>query len=142
MTSERRSTDYGTGDTTFQAAGGEAGIERLVDSFYEIMATTRAYRTIYDWHPNDAEARDKLARFLCGWMGGPKRYHEKYGSISIPRVHQHLDIGRAEHDMWINCMTEALDQQPYPQSLRTYLITQLSIPAGHVRQHCEKHAAN
>lgn len=96
------------------------------------MGGSKKYKRIFDWHPDEAVARDKLTRFLCGWMGGPKRYHEKYGAISIPRVHAHLDIGEAERDMWINCMGEALTLQPYADALKAYLLRELSVPANHV----------
>ncbi len=34
-----RTTQYGTGDASFQAAGGAAGLRQLVDDFYEAMDT-------------------------------------------------------------------------------------------------------
>ena len=128
--------NYGDGDTTYRALGGEQGIRRLVDQFYDIMSTEAAYKKIFSWHPDQASSRDKLARFLCGWSGGPRLYQEKYGSISIPRVHQHLPITETERDQWIACMTEALDAMEYPEALRQYLIEQLSIPAELVRRVC------
>ena len=76
---------YGTGDASFRAAGGAAGLRKLVDDFYDLMGTDARFATIFAMHPTDVEvSRDKLARFLCGWLGGPKLYHEKYGSIGIP----------------------------------------------------------
>lgn len=128
---------FGQGNTTFRAAGGEDGIRQLVDSFYDLMSSKSEYNKIYHWHPSDQEARDKLARFLCGWMGGPRRYKEKYGAINIPKAHAHLPITNVERDMWINCMNEALNQQPYSDALKRYLIEQLSIPAEHVRRNYE-----
>lgn len=125
---------FGYRDNTYRAAGGEEGIRQLVDTFYDLMSSKSEYRRIYDWHPNDEEARDKLARFLCGWMGGPKRYHEKYGGISIPKVHSHLPVTHVERDMWLNCMQEALMQQSYTPELKQYLITQLAVPAEAVRR--------
>ena len=86
---------YGTGDASFQAAGGEAGIRKLVDDFFDRMGSDERFATIYDMHPDDkAMSRDKLARFLCGWLGGPKLYHEKYGSISIPGI-RHMNHAAA-----------------------------------------------
>lgn len=137
-TTPAKPANYGQGDATFQAVGGEDGVRQLVDAFYDTMSTKPEYRRIYDWHPDDTTARDKLTRFLCGWMGGPKRYHEKYGGISIPRVHAHLAIGGAEKNMWLSCMSDALNQQAYPTELQQYLLNQLSIPAEHVRRTCER----
>ncbi|MFK7916045.1 MAG: group II truncated hemoglobin [Pseudomonadales bacterium] len=126
---------YGQGDATFQAAGGEAGVRALVDSFYDIMSSDARFATIWSWHPKDPElSRDKLARFLCAWMGGPRRYNEKYGSISIPKAHQHLSVTPAERDQWLDCMGLALAEQGYPQALVDYLAEQLAVPANRVLQ--------
>lgn len=129
------SRSYGDGDATFQAAGGELGIRRLVDDFYDIMGSDPAYATIFHWHPDDVElSRDKLARFLCGWMGGPKRYSEKYGPIAIPLAHRHLNVTDAERDQWLSCMARALDRQDYPEELKSYLRVQLAVPAERIRR--------
>jgi len=128
---------YGQGDNTFSSAGGEPGIRALVDLFYDRMALD--YKEILDLHPPDNEqSRDKLARFLCGWTGGPKRYSEKYGSITIPGVHAHLPIDGSLRDQWLQCMAEALAQMPYADDLRMYLAEQLAVPAERIRQACER----
>ena len=130
-------TQYGNGDATYQAAGGQTGIRRLIDCFFDIMASDSRYATIYHWHPEDKEeSRDKLALFLCGWMGGPKPFIEKYGSIRIPEAHKHLDITTVERDLWLECMARALSEQDYPSALVEYLQHQLFIPAERVRQVC------
>ena len=73
---------FGEGDASFRAAGEIAGIERLVDDFYDIMDGAEFSATIRGMHPVDLEeSRDKLARFLSGWLGGPKRYQEKYQTL-------------------------------------------------------------
>lgn len=130
---------YGTEDASFQAANGEAGIRRLVDNFFDRMSTDERFATIYAMHPPGIEvSRDKLARFLCGWLGGPKRYQEKYGSIGIPRVHAHLRIGTAERDQWLTCMSESVAEQGFTPDFKRYLMEQLEVPAEAVRRRCEK----
>lgn len=125
---------FGDGDASYQTAGGEAGIRRLVDDFYEQMDTLPEAKVIRAMHPADLTvSRDKLARFLCGWLGGPKLFQEKYGSIIIPKAHAHLPIGRAERDAWLQCMYEALLRQPYSPEFKQYLLTQLAVPAERCR---------
>jgi len=125
---------YGVGDASFHAAGGEDGIRRLVDDFYDAMERLPQAAAIRAMHPADlATARDKLARFLCGWLNGPKRYQEKYGPISIPGSHAHLPIDAAARDAWLACMLEALARQPYAEDFKRYLMAQLSVPAERVR---------
>ena len=129
---------YGQDDTTFQSAGGVEGIRHLVDRFYDIMGSKPEYEKIHRWHPDETESRDKLARFLCGWMGGPRLFREKYGPIAIPKVHAHLNIQSAERDQWLNCMSEALETQDYPESLKAYLREQFKVPAGRIHTVCTR----
>jgi hemoglobin len=130
---------YGTRDASFIAAGGEAGIRTLVDTFYDLMSSDSRFAVIYAMHPEDNNlSREKLARFLCGWLGGPKRYQEKFGPISIPKAHQHLPIAESERDLWLNCMSEAIFTQPYAAEFKDYMLTQLGVPAEQVRRRCSE----
>ncbi len=127
--------EFGVADASYRAAGEEAGIAKLVDDFYHVMDELPEAATIRRLHPKDlTEARDKLSRFLCGWLGGPKRYHEKYGSISIPGVHQRFPIGVEERDAWLLCMVHAIANQPYSEEFSSYLLEQLFVPAERVRE--------
>ena len=76
---------YGMADSSYRGAGSEEGIRRLVNDFYDVMESSPEFSVIARMHPNKNLSRDKLARFLCGWLGGPKRYQEKYGPINIPK---------------------------------------------------------
>lgn len=134
MNSEVKTPSYGQGDVSFTAAGGFEGIKQLVDAFYDAMETLPQAKNIRDMHnPDLTESRDKLTRFLTGWLGGPKLFSEKYGPIRIPVAHRHLDIGPAERDAWLACMQIAVNAQPYLQDFRNYLMTQLYVPAERSR---------
>jgi len=125
---------YGVEDASFRAAGEYEGIKALVDGFYDAMETLPEAAHIRAMHPDDlTESRDKLTRFLCGWLGGPRLYREKYGPIAIPRAHAHLPIGEAERDAWLACMAESLKSQPYADNFKTYLMEQLFVPAERCR---------
>lgn len=126
---------FGTGDASFRAAGEFDGVKHLVDAFYDEMDTQREAAVIRAMHPSDlTEARDKLTRFLCGWLGGPKLFSEKYGPIAIPRAHAHLDIGYPERDAWLGCMKAAIARQPFSDAFKKYLFEQLCVPAERSRQ--------
>ena len=130
---------YGVADASFQAAGREDGIRKLVHEFFNRMGNDPRFAVIYEMHPDDKEeSRDKLARFLCGWLGGPKLYHEKYGSISIPRVHEHLAIATPERDQWLTCMAETVAEQGFDMAFKKYLMEQLFVPAEGVRRRVAK----
>lgn len=134
MTIVAQSPVYGQGDASFQAAGMQSGIRKLVDDFYDVMEQHNEAVKIRKMHPVDlAETKDKLTLFLCGWLGGPNLFREKYGHISIPMAHAHLRIGATERDAWLVCMEEALKTQPYVDDFKVYLLKQLAIPAERCR---------
>ena len=131
--------EYGKADATYIAAGGEPGVRALVDAFYDIMGTDQNYREIFIMHPEVNEvSRDKLARFLCAWTGGPRLYAEKYGAISIPGVHAHLAISSDHRDQWLGCMAQALQHCEYPEAFQSYMLEQLAIAAARIRTICAK----
>lgn len=125
---------YGKDDHSFKAAGSEQGIRRLVNAFYDAMETRADATAIRSMHSDDlSESRDKLSRFLCGWLGGPKLFSEKYGPIKIPQAHRHLIIGSADRDAWLACMQQALISQPYHEDFKRYLLKELYVPAERSR---------
>ncbi len=125
---------FGTDDASFLAAGQFDGLLRLCERFYVHMETLDDAKVIRAMHRDDlTESIDKLARFLSGWLGGPKLYSEKYGSIAIPRAHAHLPIGSAERDAWMLCMQHALAEQPYTKEFKAYMLEQLFVPAERCR---------
>lgn len=141
MTDQQR--PYGQDDASYQAAGGLEGITQLVNDFYDHMAAESFSQRILHMHPQDlTESRRKLAYFLSGWLGGPRLYQQHYGGIAIPVFHRHLDIGDAERDAWMNCMTMAIEQQPYAGDFKKYLATQLRVPAERIRIAAQKRIAS
>jgi hemoglobin len=125
---------YGFQDTSFRAAGGEEGLRRLVSRFYEVMESLPEARKIRKMHKEDLDdVRERLTLFLCGWLGGPRLYQEKYGPIAIPMFHLAFPIGPAERDAWLRCMQIAVDEQPYEPAFKKYLMEQLAVPAERSR---------
>ena len=132
--SDEQQSQYGEDDASFQAASVREGLQKLVDDFYDLMEQRPEAKEIRDIHPPDLiESRDKLSRFLCGWLGGPKLYREKYGPLRLPSAHAHLNIGNRQRDAWLSCIKKALVKQPYAESFKKYLIEQLYVPAERSR---------
>ncbi len=122
--------EYGHEDTSFRTMGGEAGVRRLVDRFYDAMERRPDAARILGMHPSDLTvSRDKLFTFLCGWLGGPKRYAQRYGPIRIPRAHAHLDLAEPERDAWLACMQEAIDGMDVPDDFKAYFMREIRVPA-------------
>jgi hemoglobin len=134
MSSEQQQRPYGTGDASYQAAGGFEGICQLVEDFYQAMDTLPEAEPIRAMYPEElTDAKDRLACFLSGWLGGPRRYAEKYGSIAIPVFHRQFAIDAGRRDAWLACMRVSAAKQPYAEDFRRYLLEQLYVPAERCR---------
>lgn len=127
---EKQPSEYGYEDTSLRAMGGEPGVKKLVDFFYNAMESTPGAARIRELHPRDLElTREKLTAFLTGWLGGPSRYNERWGVIRIPSFHAHLPIRPAERDAWLDCMRQAVDQMELADDFRDYFMHEIARPA-------------
>jgi len=97
------------GPTPFVHLGGEPGVRALVDRFYDLMDLEPAYARLRPLHPTTLDgSRDKLYWFLCGWLGGPDLYVQRFGHPRLRARHLPFTIGIAERDQWLACMGQAM----------------------------------
>jgi hemoglobin len=100
------------GVSPFELLAGEAGVRALVDRFYDLMDLEPAYAGIRALHPSTLDgSRDKLHWFLCGWLGGPDLYQQRFGHPRLRARHLPYAIGIAERDQWMACMMQAMDER-------------------------------
>lgn len=97
--------------TAFERLGGETAVRQLVDRFYDLMDLEPAYARLRAIHPTTLDgSRDKLFWFLCGWLGGPSHYIERFGHPRLRARHLPFAIGIDERDQWLHCMAQAMDE--------------------------------
>jgi len=90
---------------------GEDGIRELTSAFYDIMDNLPEAAGLRAMHARDlTPMKEKLAEYLTGWMGGPPRYADKYGTVCMTSPHEPYHIGPEERDQWLLCMDRALLQ--------------------------------
>ena len=108
--------------SAFERVGGEPAVRELVDRFYDLMDLEQSFAGIRALHPPELEgSRDKLFWFLCGWLGGPSHYIERFGHPRLRARHLPFSIGILERDQWLACMDQALDELGIEQALRERL---------------------
>lgn len=124
--------------TPYQRLGGEPALRALVDHFYRYMDTLPEAATIRAMHaPDLSEARDKLFKFLSGWLGGPDLYWEEYGHPRLRMRHLPFPIGYRERDQWMLCMQRALADLDLSPALRQGLLGAFGRTADHMVNRAE-----
>ncbi len=124
--------------TPFARLGGEAGVRALVDRFYDLMDLEPAYAGLRALHPQVLDgSRDKLFWFLCGWLGGPNHYIDRFGHPMLRARHLPYAIGIAERDQWMTCMKQALAEQGVEAALAQRLEEALAGTADWMRNKAE-----
>ena len=99
-------------ETAFERVGGEAAVRALVDRFYDLMDLDAAYTELRALHTSRLEgSRDKLFWFLCGWLGGPQHYTDRFGHPMLRARHLPYRIGIRERDQWLACMQQAMRER-------------------------------
>jgi hemoglobin len=108
--------------TPFDWIGGEANVRALTERFYDLMDLEPAYTQLRGVHGSDlGGARDKLFWFLCGWLGGPAHYTDRFGHPMLRARHLPFKIGIQERDQWLACMDQAMGETGVDPVLRQRL---------------------
>ena len=110
----------------FDQLGGEEGIRRLVDRFYDLMDTSPEAVNVRALHAASLKrSREKLYMYLTGWTGGPPLYENQYGHPRLRMRHMGFAVTPAARDAWLTHMLAAvdtLDLEPDDEAmLREYL---------------------
>ncbi len=123
----------------YELLGGKEGVRALAGSFYDTMKRLPEARRIRDMHPEDLQSTcEKFTLFLCGWLGGPALYKEKYGPLNLTGLHALLHINEDDRDMWLTCMEIALQQQDIEEDMQKLLVKRFRVPAEKICNWCQQ----
>jgi hemoglobin len=123
-----------TAPTPYELLGGDAGVRRLVDRFYDLMDTAPEAVHVRALHAASLKAsREKLYLYLSFWTGGPQTYVERNGHPALRMRHLPFSIGIRERDEWLWCMDRALDEHEMPDALRESMRQRIHALADHMQ---------
>ena len=108
--------------TPYEWIGGEEKVKALVNRFYDLMDLEPKYAELRAAHGMHLErARQNLFWFLCGWLGGPQHYTDRFGHPRLRARHMPFKIGIVERDQWLQCMDQAMGEVGIDEALRARL---------------------
>ncbi len=95
-------------DSFYEAVGGHETFVRLVDAFYEGVATDPVLKPMYP-EEDMGPARRRLTMFLEQYWGGPTAYSEERGHPRLRMRHMPFAVDPDARDRWLAHMRAAVD---------------------------------
>lgn len=122
-----------TPHTVFEAVGGAATFDRIVERFYAGVADDPVLRPMY---PDDlGESKQHLSLFLQQYFGGPTTYSERRGHPRLRMRHLPFVIGQDERDAWMRHMSAAVEAEHLDEPLQEVLLSYFESAATFMINH-------
>jgi hemoglobin len=117
----------------FDAVGGLAFFEALVDRFYDGVEGDAELLRLYPSPEDLGPARHKLSLFLAQYWGGPATYSLERGHPALRMRHAPFAIGTEERDRWLMHMRDAVAGMEAPAGVAQTLIEYFEMAAESLR---------
>lgn len=106
--------------TLYEAIGGEATFQRIVQRFYAGIENDPLLRPMY---PADlTESIRHMELFLMQYFDGPRTYSELRGHPRLRMRHALFVIGQQERDAWMHHMRTAVQAEQLPEQIETFML--------------------
>lgn len=117
-------------ESLFERAGGQEGVDRIVEDFYGRIEADPEIRPVY---PVDLEpGKAKLKLFLGQWLGGPQIYTQQFGHPRLRRRHFPFVIDEKHAGRWLRHMRGAMEAAGVPAADLKVIFERLGPLAHHM----------
>ena len=110
-----------------EEVGGSQFFDRLVDRFYEGVATDDVLLPLYPEQSDLSGAKERLTLFLQQYWGGPTTYSDERGHPRLRQRHFPFVIGELERDRWMVHMMAAVDELSPNETVRQQLTEYMTM---------------
>lgn len=114
----RNTAGEAVGGNFYELVGGSATFEKLVNKFYEGVATDDVLRPMYP-EEDLGPAAKRLQMFLEQYWGGPDTYQQERGHPRLRMRHQPFKVNPESRERWLAHMkvaVESLELAPLQQA--------------------------
>ncbi len=105
-------TDRNVNETLYDHAGGDDGLHRLEEIFYEKAIADPILSELFT-HRVPSHV-DHLTWFTAESFGGPPRFTEELGFAYLIEVHRNLEITDEQRERFVAAYLESLDEAGIP----------------------------
>jgi len=116
----------------YERVGGDDFFVRLVDKFYDGVASDEVLLRLYPEQSDLAGARERLRLFLIQYWGGPTTYSDERGHPRLRQRHFPFAIGALERDRWLVHMLAAVEEVSMDEGIRIELTEYMVRAAEHM----------
>ncbi|HEX7927771.1 MAG TPA: globin [bacterium] len=118
---------------TLERFGGEEGVRRWVERFYNKVAQHPLLQLIF---PKDLTAsKDKQYRYFVEFFGGPPLYSSVHGPPFLRYKHRKAKIGEPERDAWLEALLTSLREETGDEDLVAAVEEVVNPIANHMVNH-------
>lgn len=125
-------------NTMYDLLGGETAVAELTDRFYDLMDLEPQYQALRAVHGETLDyARDRLFKFLSGWLGGPDLYQQAHGHPRLRQRHMPFAVTMQLRNEWLACFAQALQELAVANELAEPLLFNLFVLGDWMRNQNE-----
>jgi len=117
--------------SVYEAVGGQEYFDRLVDNFYDGVASDPLLRPMY---PDDlTDSRRNMAEFLAQYWGGPTAYSDRRGHPRLRMRHAPFPVDEGAKTAWLAHMNAAIaDTDGADEDVRQAMVEYFDMAANHL----------
>lgn len=108
-------------DHLYEAVGGKIACRRLSEAFYARVDNDPLLRPLFPGTTLRC-AIEEFSAFLAQFLGGPPEDAERRWWLSLRESHLRFKIGPTEREAWMRNMSQALDDVPFEEPVRSVLL--------------------
>jgi hemoglobin len=131
--------------TLFQHAGGEQGLHRLEQTFYDSVLRDPLLQPLFG--AGQAKHVEHLTMFTAESFGGPDRFSRELGFAHLIAVHRGLKITEAQRARFVDLYMAALDaagmpdDAPFRDAVREHVVfgSHVAMQNSHAKSEAELH---
>ena len=110
---------------------GKEGLNQLLNNFYDRIFVHPVSAPLFK-NSKREEVQEKQLLFISQFLGGPLEYSDRFGPPKMRQRHLPHKITPKAKEAWLECMKEAINEQPWDDRLKEVMYSIFPPIAAHM----------